>query len=329
MRKVVLCILCIFSVLACYRLNSGNKAQASAQSEIAMELTTGTVLIEGNADARRPMASTTKILTAIIILEDCNLDEVIQVPDEAVGVEGSSIYLKKGEKIDIRDLLYGLMLRSGNDSAAALAIHHSKSIKAFAEVMTERAKKIGAVNSNFKNPSGLPDEEHYTTARDLCKIACYAMRNDQFKEIVGTTEYTGKFRTYTNKNKMLRLCEGANGVKTGYTLKAGRCLVSSAVRNGMDIVCVVLNCPDMYERSCAIFDNCFNKYKLLNLSSNKVFMCNKVLCKLKESKSIIVESNKAIDYKVLPYKDINDNAVGELKVYSENSLIFNEKLYSI
>lgn len=329
MRKVVLCILCIFSVLTCYQLNFGNKAQASAQSEIAMELTTGTVLIEGNADARRPMASTTKILTAIIILEDCNLDEVIQVPDEAVGVEGSSIYLKKGEKIDIRDLLYGLMLRSGNDSAAALAIHHSKSIKAFAEVMTERAKKIGAVNSNFKNPSGLPDEEHYTTARDLCKIACYAMRNDQFKEIVGTTEYTGKFRTYTNKNKMLRLCEGANGVKTGYTLKAGRCLVSSAVRNGMDIVCVVLNCPDMYERSCAIFDNCFNKYKLLNLSSNKVFMCNKVLCKLKESKSIIVESNKAIDYKVLPYKDINDNAVGELKVYSENSLIFNEKLYSI
>lgn len=329
MRKVVLCILCIFSVLACYQLNSGNKAQASAQSEIAMELTTGTVLIEGNADARRPMASTTKILTAIIILEDCNLDEVIQVPDEAVGVEGSSIYLKKGEKIDIRDLLYGLMLRSGNDSAAALAIHHSKSIKAFAEVMTERAKKIGAVNSNFKNPSGLPDEEHYTTARDLCKIACYAMRNDQFKEIVGTTEYTGKFRTYTNKNKMLRLCEGANGVKTGYTLKAGRCLVSSAVRNGMDIVCVVLNCPDMYERSCAIFDNCFNKYKLLNLSSNKVFMCNNVLCKLKESKSIVVESNKEIDYKVLPYKDIADNAVGELKVYCENSLIFNEKLYSI
>ena len=138
------------------------------------------------------------------------------------------------------------------------------------------------------------------------------MRNDQFKKIVETTDYTGKFRTYTNKNKMLRLYEWANGVKTGYTLKAGRCLVSSAVRNGMDIVCVVLNCPDMYERSCAIFDNCFNKY-----------------CKLKENKSIIVESNKTIDYKVSPYKKITDNAVGELKVYSENSLIFNEKLYSI
>ena len=129
--------------------------------------------------------------------------------------------------------------------------------------MTMRAKQMGAENSNFKNPSGLPDSEHYTTARDLCNIACYAMKNETFANIVSTTNHTGKYRNFANKNKMLRLYEGANGVKTGYTVKAGRCLVSSAKRNGMNIVCVVLNCPDMYERSCEIFDTCFETYKML------------------------------------------------------------------
>ena len=143
MRKGILfIILSTFIAVGAFSVANKPNAYASAQAEIAMELSTGKVLLKGNSDAKLPMASTTKILTAIIIIEDCNLDEVIVVPDEAVGAEGSSIYLKKGEKIDIRDLLYGLMLRSGNDSAAALAIHHSGSIEKFAEVMNERAKKI-------------------------------------------------------------------------------------------------------------------------------------------------------------------------------------------
>ncbi|MDE6598371.1 MAG: D-alanyl-D-alanine carboxypeptidase [Clostridia bacterium] len=308
-------------------------AEASAQSEIAMELSTGKVLIEGNADARLPMASTTKILTALIIIEDCNLDEEITVPEVAVGAEGSSIYLKKDERIDIRDLLYGLMLRSGNDSAAALAIHHSGSIEKFAEAMNDRARKIGTENSNFKNPSGLPDNEHYTTARDLCKIACYAMNNPTFKQIVSTINYKGKYRSFVNKNKMLRMCEGANGVKTGYTLKAGRCLVSSAERNGMDIVCVVLNCRDMYERSCAIFDSCFDNYKLLKLDENKVFMCNIIPCKLEKSEQIVVKTKKEIRYEVkpvaMPTKIRKGDEVAELEIYGENDLLFSRKLYSI
>ncbi len=308
-------------------------AHASAQSEIAMELTTGTVLSEANADAKLPMASTTKILTAIIIIEDCNLDEVITVPDEAVGAEGSSIYLKKEEKISIKDLLYGLMLRSGNDSAAALAMYHSGSIEAFANTMNERAKKMGAENSNFKNPSGLPDSEHYTTARDLCKIACYAMNNQAFKQIVSSTSYSGEFRSYSNKNKMLKMYKGANGVKTGYTIKAGRCLVSSAERNGMDVVCVVLNCPDMYERSCNIFDYCFNNFKPLKLDENKVFMCGKVPCNLSKNELKIVKCGNALDYKVKSVKTdkklkVGDYA-GELEIYSQNNLIFSGKLYSI
>lgn len=305
---------------------------ASSQAEIAMELTTGTVLLESNADAKLPMASTTKILTAIIVIEDCNLDEVITVADEAVGAEGSSIYLKKDEKISIKDLLYGLMLRSGNDSAAALAIYHSGSIEKFAIEMNERAKKIGAESSNFKNPSGLPDNEHYTTARDLCKIAVYAMQNPVFKEIVSTTSYNGQFRSFVNKNKILKSYEGANGVKTGYTVKAGRCLVSSAERDGMDIVSVVLNCPEMYERSCEIFNYGFDNYKLLQLSDEKVFMCDNVLCKLKDSENLVIKCKDEINFKVVKLnKNTNssEQAYAELEIYSENKLLFTRKLYSI
>ena len=298
-----------------------------------MELTTGTTLCERNADARLPMASTTKIMTAIIIVEDCDLNEELTVDDRAVGVEGSSIYLKKDERIDVRDLLYGLMLRSGNDSAAALAIHHSGSIEKFVEVMNSRAKSMGADNTSFANPSGLPNENHYTTARDLCKIACYAMRNETFKEIVGTKNYSGKFRSFVNKNKMLSLCEGANGVKTGYTIKAGRCLVSSCEREGMDVVSVVLNCPEMYERSCEIFDDCFSRYSLVKIDKNRVFMSDRVLCKVENSCNLVVNKGKTLDFKVKPIANAknknSDGAVAILEISDQNGLILEEKLYSI
>lgn len=309
------------------------KAHASATSEIVMELSTETVLAENNADQRLPMASTTKIMTALIIVEDCNLDEVITVPDAAVGVEGSSIYLKKDEQIDVRDLVYGLMLRSGNDSAAALAIHHSGSIENFIKVMNERAAQLGAKNTNFKNPSGLPDDEHYTTARDLCVIACKAMKNDTFKQIVSSKSYSGKFRSYENKNKMLRNYEGANGVKTGYTVKAGRCLVSSAERNGMDVVTVVLNCYDMYERSSQLLDKCFSDYKVLNIDQNSIFISGEVLCKLAKSEKIIVKNAETLSFKVI--SDMNDKKIkagdyaGRLEIYNQNNLIFCADLYSI
>ncbi len=316
-----------------FGLSSPIRASASAGAEIAMELTTRTVLTESNADKRMPMASTTKIMTAIIIAEDCNLDEEITVPDAAVGVEGSSIYLKKDERIDVRDLLYGLMLRSGNDSAVALAIHHSGSVESFVTVMNERAKRIGADNTNFKNPSGLPDDEHYTTARDLCNIACYAMNNEIFREVVSSKSHVGKFRSFENKNKMLYRYEGANGVKTGYTLKAGRCLVSSAERNGMDVVTVVLNCYDMYERSSAILDQCFYAYKLLELNENTVFMSDRVLCKLSKTQNLVVKNTDSLQIRIKPTatdkKIKKGDCVGVLEIYDANGLIFSDNLYSI
>ena len=334
MRKLCL-LLCVLSgFLAVFlSVQAPIFVSASATAEIAMELTTGKVLCENNADAELPMASTTKIMTAIIIIEDCDLDEEITVAEEAVGVEGSSIYLKKDEKIDVKDLLYGLMLRSGNDSAAALAIHHSGSIDKFVEVMNERAKQIGANNTSFANPSGLPNENHYTTARDLCNIARYAMNNKTFKEVVSTKNYSGKFRSYVNKNKMLTNCEGANGVKTGYTLKAGRCLVSSCEREGMDIVCVVLNCPDMYERSSDIFDECFSKFTLVKIDENRVFMSDRVLCKVQKSCNFVVNKGEMLDFSVKPIKqDKNqksDGAVAILEIKGKNGLLFEENLYSI
>ena len=334
MRKFKLIFLCALSALIC--LVSGGsvlKAYASSAAEIAMELTTGKILSESNSDARLPMASTTKIMTAIIVIEDCRLDEVITVPEAAVGVEGSSIYLKKDEEIDITDLLYGLMLRSGNDSAAALAIHHSGSIEKFVEVMNTRARLWGANNTNFKNPSGLPDDEHYTTARDLCEIARHAMQNQTFRNIVSTKSYKGKFRSYSNKNKMLYDFEGANGVKTGYTVKAGRCLVSSAERDGMDVICVVLNCPDMYVRSKTILSQCLDNFKLVKIDGDKVFVSDNVLCKPEKTQTFVADKNAELELKVVPLLKSERVAVGDLvaklEIHCKNGLLFSENLYSI
>lgn len=314
-------------------LFNNNVASASAAAEIAMELSTETVLFESNADNRLPMASTTKIMTAIIIVEDCDLSEEITVPDCAVGVEGSSVYLKMGEKINIEDLVYGLMLRSGNDCATALAVHHSGSVESFAAVMNERAKEWGAENTNFKNPSGLPDKEHYTTARDLCKITCHAMKNQKFRDIVSTKNYKGKFRAYANKNKMLYNFNGATGVKTGYTVAAGRCLVSSARRSGMEVVTVVLNCPDMYAESGSLLDSCFNNFKLINLDKNAVFMSDIVPCKLGNSLNLVVKSEQNPHFVVKTVAGGNKiktgDFVAELEIYGGNDLILCEKLYSI
>lgn len=334
MAKKGLFVICAATVLLTFFLGiRGVNAESSSASEIAMELSTGTVLKESNADLKLPMASTTKIMTAIIIIEENDLDEVITVPDEAVGVEGSSIYLKKGEEIDIRDLLFGLMLRSGNDSAAALAIHNSGNIEKFVEKMNKKAKEIGALNTHFTNPSGLPDSEHYTTARDLCTIARYAMQNSTFKEVVATKNHKGRFRSYSNKNKMLYNYEGANGIKTGYTVKAGRCLVSSAERDGMDVICVVLNSPDMYLRSERILDECFSNFKLIKIDKNMAFMSDRVLCKMSKSVEFVTKSADNISFKVIPYRDLKNikagDLVAKLEISGQNGLILSENLYSI
>lgn len=302
-------------------------AEADGVAEIAMELTSGTVFHEKNADRRLPMASTTKIMTALIISEDCDLSEVITVPDQAVGVEGSSIYLKHGEELSVKDLLYGLMLRSGNDAACALAIHHSGSVDKFVEEMNGRAAEIGATDTHFCNPSGLPDPDHYTTARDLCNIARCAMSNEVFSNVVSTKFYEGDFRRFVNKNKLLSTLDGANGVKTGYTERAGRCLVSSAKRENMDVVCVVLNCYDMFERSQLIIESCFDKYATEIISADTLFNFNgRNLC-LGEDCRLITEREAELEYKITDSQD--RSAAAKLEIYCQNNLIFSHNLYTI
>ncbi len=318
-----ICLALIISVPAAGTV----KASADGVAEIAMELESGNILHAKNIDSKMPMASTTKIMTALIVAEECDLSEVITVPDIAVGVEGSSIYLKKGEQLSVKDLLYGLMLRSGNDAACALAVHHSGSVEKFVDRMNERAKELGADNTHCKNPSGLPDDEHYTTARDLCNIARHAMKNQTFKEVVSTRSYRGDFRHFLNKNKLLNSLDGANGVKTGYTKKAGRCLVSSAERENMDVVCVVLNCYDMYEKSAAIINGCFAKYSVETISSDTVFEYNGRQCALEGDCRILVEKGKDIKFIVCAPDD--GNALAKLEIYCENNLIFSRNLYTI
>lgn len=239
----------------------------SAQSAIVIERTKGKVMYQKNADAKLPIASTTKIVTAICVIDSfSDLSQTVAVPSQAQGVEGSSIYLKSGEQLKIIDLLYGLMLQSGNDCAVALAILTSGSVSDFASLMNMRAKEMGAVNSHFCNPHGLHNPAHYSTARDMAIITAYAMQNETFRKIVGTKVYnecpcaeTGGNRIIKNKNKILNIMDGGNGVKTGYTKNAGRCLVASAERDGYEIVSVVLNCGPMFEDCCDMINTAFDE----------------------------------------------------------------------
>ena len=232
----------------------------SARSAVLMDAATGRVLYEKNADARSLIASTTKIMTALIICEQCDLQDIVTVPAEAVGVEGSSLALTAGEKLTVEALLYGMMLRSGNDAAAALAIYSAGSIPAFAERMNRRAAELGLRGTHFENPHGLDADTHYSTARDLARLACAALKNDDFRRIVGTKTITVGGRALTNHNKLLWRYPSATGVKTGYTKKAGRVLVSSAQRDGWEVVCVTIGDPDDWRDHAALLDFAFETY---------------------------------------------------------------------
>ncbi len=320
----------------------------NTSSEIVMETKSKRVLYEKNSKDKRYMASTTKILTAICIIENCNLDDKVIVSKDTINIEGSSIYLEEGEELSVKELLYGLMLRSGNDCAQTLAKYCSESIEKFAILMNKTAKRIGAKDSNFVNPHGLHDDNHYTTAYDLALITSYAMQNNDFREIVGTKSITisnskKDYKRYLkNKNKMLSEYEGATGVKTGYTKKAGRCLVSSAVKNGMEIVSVVLNCGPMFERSKEILDGAFNEYELKNVyNSNNVidFIDNynktqKLPIYVKEDVVVPLNKNEQENLEIVyeyPKKLTSsakkDEIIGFIKIYAKNNLIFQQKIY--
>ena len=239
-----------------------------AGSAIVMDAMTGRVLYEKDAYSKKPIASTTKIMTAILAIEHGNLDDMVTVSKRAAAIGGSTIHLRAGEKLSLRDLLYGLMLNSGNDAAIAIAEHIGGTVERFAEMMTEKARQLGAKNTNFKTPHGLDNPDHYSTAYDLALITRYALGNETFNQIVRTQTAQIQGRSLYNTNEMLDLYPGADGVKTGYTSKAGRCLVTSATRGNRRYISVVLNCSSRTARaksSRSILDYAFDNYKMYTL----------------------------------------------------------------
>ena len=241
--------------------------ETSARAAVVMDVNSNRILYYKNMDEKMAMASTTKIMTTLVAIESGRLDEKVKISKRASYMEGSSIYLREGEVHTVNDLLYAIMLRSGNDAATAVAEHIGGSVEGFAEMMNKKAREIGASNTRFANPHGLDADGHYTTARDLALITCYALKNPMFSKIVSSKKKVMEGppnenwdRVMINKNKMLWQFAGGDGVKTGYTNRAGRCLVSSATRDGMRLVCVVLNCGPMWNDSSALLEYGFNNY---------------------------------------------------------------------
>ncbi|MDR0382133.1 MAG: D-alanyl-D-alanine carboxypeptidase [Oscillospiraceae bacterium] len=232
----------------------------SAESAVLYDADGDEFLYEKNADARMLIASTTKIMTALVVLEWCDLEEVVTVPASCVGVEGSSMSLEEGEQLTVRELLYGLMLLSGNDAAAALAVHTAGSIEDFAELMNKKVASLGLENSNFANPHGLNDDANYASARDLARITAEAMRIPAFRAVTATKTTKVAGRDMRNHNKLLWDYEGTVGGKTGYTIKAGRCLVSVAEQNGRMLIAVTLKAPDDWNDHMALYDTGFTRF---------------------------------------------------------------------
>ncbi|MDF2501082.1 MAG: dacB 2 [Anaerosporomusa subterranea] len=241
--------------------------ELTAKSAILIEASTGKILYDRRSQERRPPASTTKMMTLITALEHGKLDDIVTASETASLTEGSTLWLAPGEQLKMQDLLYGVMLVSGNDATVAVAEHISGSVGKFADLMTAKAKAIGAVDTHFTNSSGLPDPQHYSTARDLAFIAAYGYKNPLFAEIISTPSRTmpwaGKDheREIFNENKLLWQYEGANGVKTGYTDEAGPCLVSAAKRNGIQLIAVVLDSDYMWTDSIALLDYGFRQVR--------------------------------------------------------------------
>ncbi|WP_312698917.1 D-alanyl-D-alanine carboxypeptidase family protein [Sedimentibacter sp.] len=262
--KILLILLCLLLYSSCiYRAEA--IPDIYAQSYIVVDAKSGRIISSRDPDMKLPIASTTKIMTAILAIESIeDYDAKIEVPPSCAGIEGSSIYLKPKQKVSIRDLLYGTMLRSGNDAAQTLAeFAGRKDEDGFIGMMNKRAKELGAYNSNFVNPHGLNADNHYSTAYDLAIISSHAMKNDLFREITSAEKYKAdSLNTFLyNKNKVVYEYEYGTGIKIGYTKAAGRCLVASAQKDGTEIIAVVLNDNNWFQDCYKLFDWAFEKYK--------------------------------------------------------------------
>lgn len=266
----LLCIALIIMMLTIIASADPN-INTSAKAAALYEPKTKSFLYSKNGDDRLSMASTTKIMTALVAIETLELDEVITVPKECAGIEGSSVYLEAGDSLTVRDLLYSLLLQSANDAAAVLAVRIAGDNFGFAELMNKKAEELCLENTHFENPHGLDSEEHYTTANDMAILGAAALENDVLSRIASTYKYTfrlsDKVRTVVNHNKLLKMYDGCIGLKTGYTKHSGRCLVSAAKRDGLTMVAVTLDAPDDWNDHKALLDLGFNTLERIDVAS--------------------------------------------------------------
>ena len=352
MRKRWLWGLFILLFLMYNQCGALSQEESSAKAACILEMETGRVLFEENMHKRLPMASTTKVMTALLAIENGELSDRVTCSGNAFGVSGTSIYLAQGETLTLNEMLLGLMLSSGNDAAVAIAEHIGGSVEGFAQMMNARAKEIGAVNTNFVNPHGLPDERHYTTAYDLALIAREAMENETFRRIVSTRQASIPWegRTYNrvlkNKNALLTSYEGATGVKTGFTSKAGRCLVFGAQREGMEIIGVVLSCSDWFDEAARLMDASFDAYDMTHMlgplesageipvnggRSKSVGMCLmkelSVPLAQEESAQVVLEVPYSVDAPVYPGMHLGTaRLVLDGQVLGESEIIASERV---
>ncbi|MBD8070308.1 D-alanyl-D-alanine carboxypeptidase family protein [Bacillus sp. PS06] len=272
-RKLTLLLITIMILISYIPQKTAAFGSVSAHSAVLIEQQTGRILYEKDAHTKRRIASITKIMTAILAVESGKMDEMVTVSSRAYGTEGSSLYLQEHEKIKLEDLVYGLMLRSGNDAAVAIAEHVGGSLEGFVVLMNQKAAEIGMNNTEFANPHGLDDHEnHYSTAYDMAVLTKYAMNNDEFKIIFGTKVHRAPNpnekwdRVWKNKNKLLTgLYRYSTGGKTGYTKRAKRTLVSTASKDGLDLIAVTINAGDDWNDHMNLFNSAFKEYQLVKI----------------------------------------------------------------
>ena len=354
MRKIIVIILVTLTAgfsMPVYGVETAEQQpppEISAQTAIMIEANSGEELYEKNPDQKAYPASITKIMTALLAIENGDLDKKVKVSGNAAGVEGSSIYLEAGEMITLRDLVYGLMLRSGNDAAIAIAEEIGGSVNNFVMMMNKRARELGACNTHFANPNGLHNPEHYTTARDMALISMAAMKNPEFKKVVGAKSWVtdrgeGKYNYFYNKNKVVYQYDGGNGIKIGYTKAAGRTLVASSERDGMELICVVMNAPDWFQDTYKLMDYAYGQYETAKIMAAQsplkavkiqggykdyVLIGTKddVLCPLKKG----TDSQISVVY-VLPHHQKAPihrwQEAGQLKIYVDGKYLFSRPLF--
>lgn len=319
--------------------NTQKVLETNSRACVVIDRNSNIVLYGKNENTKRKMASTTKIMTATIIIENCNLDETIEVSKKAAGTGGSRLGLKTGDKITVRDLLYGLMLCSGNDAAVALAEHAGRDVQGFAKLMNEKAHNLGLLNTHFETPHGLDADEHYTTAYELALLSNYALKNKTFSQIVGTKNYTVTInstpKALSNTNELLGNFDGIYGIKTGFTNGANRCLVTACKRNNMDIICVVLGADTKNFRtqdSIKLINYVFENFKPVNIEEliNNEFdkwkneNTNKITINKGISQNINLEIEK-IDTPIVP---IRKDLINSINILINCQTYFEAPVYS-